>query len=114
RVNLGRSQPQLLLPPGIRRAPGQARTPSRSASRASASESTARSREVLVIRRAGPTPSPLPADGCEGTHEQPAADRHPRPDPAAVEVGSPGARVDAAAFEVGILDRVDIDRGAVG
>src|SRR4051794_32976314 len=49
-------------------------------------DSTARRREVLVVRRARPASAPLPADSGERADEHPAADSHAGPDPGAVEI----------------------------
>src|SRR5205807_10579896 len=61
-----------------------------------------------------PTPAPLPADGGEGPDEQAAGHRHPGAYARTVEVGAARARVHAAALDVRVLDRVDVDRQAVG
>ena len=69
--------------------------------------------EVLVVGRARPAAAPLPADGRERAHKQPAPDGHPAPHARAVEVSPAGARMDAAVQEVRVLDWVDVDREAV-
>ena len=76
--------------------------------------STAGRGEVLVVGRPGPAASPLPAGGREGLDELAARHRHSGPDVRAIEVRPAGRRVDAAGEQVRVLERIDVDRLAVG
>src|SRR4029453_16287073 len=70
--------------------------------------------EVLVILRRGPAPSPSPADPPEDPDDDLVRDDHPRPDVRPVEVPATPARRDVRANDVRVLDRVEVDRAAVG
>ena len=103
------------VPPGARRAGGSAAAPEsprlrpgdvaprglRHGSR-QARRLTAGRREVLVVRRTCPAPTPRPADGVERTHEQPAGHRHSGAHPGAVQVGAPATRVHGQADARGV------------
>ena len=70
-------------------------------------------REVhVVLRRAGPRAAPAPADRPERRDDR--RRHHPGPHARAVEVRERGLVARHAAADVGVLDRVQVDRLAVG
>ncbi len=71
-------------------------------------------REVLVVRRAGPAAAPRPAARGERLHEHAPGDGHARPGARAVRERPARRRRHPCALDVRVLDRVDVDRPAVG
>ena len=73
--------------------------------------------EVLVVARAAPAPAPAPADARERAHDRAALGDHARAraHARAVEVGPRGGVARrAVGRDVRVLDRIEVDRAAVG
>ncbi len=66
----------------------------------------------VVLGVSGPRATPAPADRPERSHDR--RRDHPGPHLLAVRVGEPGRIPRHPAPDVGVLDRVDVDREAVG
>src|SRR5262249_25940036 len=76
--------------------------------------SAARRREVLIVGRARPLAAPRPTHGRERAGDVAPRHRHPGPVPRPVEIRRTGGRQDFVPEHVRVLDRVHVDRLAVG
>src|SRR5215831_17149494 len=70
--------------------------------------------EMLVVLRGYPVTAPLPADRDERPPDRVAVPDHRPAVPGPVGPCRGGGRVDGAAGDVGVLERVDVDRQPVG